>query len=63
MENDESKLRVTLEERIKTAVDRYYRSQAAGKVGRQRYRGADKGQRESLVNRTVPHVYDRTQNI
>ena len=54
MENDESKLRVTLEERIKTAVDRYYRSQAAGKVGRQRYRGADKGQRESLVNRTVP---------
>ncbi len=30
MDNDESKLKVTLEERIKSAMDRYYKSQAAG---------------------------------
>jgi len=37
MENDESKLRVTLEERIKSAMDRFFKSQAAAnKAGRQR---------------------------
>jgi len=31
MENDESKLRVTLEERIKSAMDRFFEAQATGR--------------------------------
>lgn len=55
MENDESMLKVTLEERIKTAVDRYYRSQAAGK--------SRKLLRRKNVKRNGAKVRDEYANI